>query len=183
MALTTTWKVQGVTDTTVEATDLIQFSDGTFDNPIEVGSFNDGTHVRNSGGTDDSEGDTPNNVKYIASGTADWGDGTESLADILDSECTFKITVAYDSNITVTDITMYAYDGTTDATAPTDIDVYLAESGDAAWTNADGSGSALTISDSSTPATSHDFYIAMSVKPTAVGTQSDNAVKFVFTYA
>jgi hypothetical protein len=182
MALTQTWLLQGSSDTTIEATDLIQFSDGTFDNPITVSSYNDGTHVRSSGGADDSSGNTPNNVKYVASGTADWGDGTESLADILDAECTLKITVAYDSSITVTDITMWAYDGTTESTAPTNLDVYLAESGDAAWTNADGSASALAIDDSSTPATSHDFYVAMSVSPSAVGTQSSNAVKFAFTY-
>lgn len=174
--------MQGSSDTTIEATDLIQFSDGTFDNPITVSSYNDGTHVRSSGGSDDSDGNTPNNVKYIASGTADWGDGTENCSAILDGECTLKITVGYDTNITVTDITMWAYDGTTEATAPTNLDVYLFESGDTAWTNADGSGSALSLSDSDTPATSHDFYVAMSVSPSAVGTQSSNAVKFAFTY-
>jgi hypothetical protein len=161
---------------------LIQFSDGTFDNPITVSSYNDGTHVRSSGGSDDSTGNTPNNVKYVASGTADWGDGTENCSAIIDGECTLKITVAYDSSITVTDITMWAYDGTTESTAPTNLDVYLFESGDTAWTNADGSGAAMSLTDSDTPATSHDFYVAMSVSPSAVGTQSSNAVKFAFTY-
>ena len=174
--------MQGSSDTTIEATDLIQFSDGTFDNPITVSSYNDGTHVRSSGGSDDSTSNTPNNVKYIASGTADWGDGTENCSAVLDGECTLKITVTYDTNITVTDITMWAYDGTTESTAPTNLDVYLFESGDTAWTNADGSGAAMSLTDSDTPATSHDFYVAMSVSPSAVGTQSSNAVKFAFTY-
>lgn len=182
MALTQTWVLQGTSDTTIEATDLIQFSDGTFDNPITVSSWNGGTHVRSSGGSNDSSANTPNNVKYIASGTADWGGGTENCSAMLDSEATLKITVAYDSAITVTGISMYAYDGTTPATAPTNIDVYLFESGDTAWTNADGSGSALSLSDSSTPATSHDFYVAMSISPSAVGTQSSNKVYFGFTY-
>lgn len=182
MALTQVWQLGGTTDTTIDATDFIQFSDGTFDNPITVSAFNGGTHVRSSGGVDDSSANTPNNVKYIASGTADWGDGTESLADITDEECTLEITVGYDTNITVTDITMFAYDGTTETTAPTNLDVYLAESGDAAWTNADGSAAALELADSDTPATSHVFYVAMSVSPSAVGTQSSNAVKFAFTY-
>ena len=98
------------------------------------------------------------------------------------AEATLKITVGYDTNITVTGITMYAYDGTTPATAPTNLDVYLAEGGDAAWTNADGSAAALSLTDSDTPATSHDFFVAMSVSPSAVGTQSANKVYFGFTY-
>jgi hypothetical protein len=161
---------------------LIQFSDGTFDNPITVSAFNGGTHVRSSGGSDDSTANTPNNVKYIASGTADWGDGTEACSAILDGECTLKITVGYDTNITVTGITMYAYDGTTPATAPTNLDVYFFEQGDTAWTNADGSAAAMSLTDSTTPATAHDFYVAMSVSPSAVGTQSANKAYFGFTY-
>ena len=182
MALTTVWLLQGTTPTTIDATDLIQFSDGTFDNPITVSAFNGGTHVRSSGGANDSSANTPRNVKYIASGTADWGDGTENLTAMTTGEATLKITVGYDTNITVTGITMYAYDGTTPATAPTNLDVYLAEQGDSAWVNADGSGAALTLGDSTTPATAHNFYVAMSVSPSAVGTQSANKAYFGFTY-
>ena len=40
MALTQTWYLQGTTATTIGATDFIQFSDGTFDNPITVGAYN-----------------------------------------------------------------------------------------------------------------------------------------------
>lgn len=182
MSLTQTWALQGSTPTTIGATDSIQFSDGTFDNPITVSSFNGGTHVRSSGGSDSSASNTPNNVKYIASGTADWGDGTEACSAMLAAEATLNIDVTYDTNITVTDITFYAYDGTTPATAPTNLDVYAFEFGDTAWVNCDGSGSALTLGDSTTPATSHDFYVALSASPSAVGTQSANKVKFSFTY-
>lgn len=182
MALVQTWALQGSTPTTIEATDYIQFSDGTFDNPITVGAFNGGTHVRSSGGVDDSASNTPNNVKYIASGTADWGDGTEACANMLASEATLNIDVTYDSNITVTDVSFFAYDGTTETSAPTNLDVYAFEFGDSAWVNCDGSAAALTLGDSTTPATSHDFYIALSVSPSAVGTQSANKVKFSFTY-
>jgi hypothetical protein len=182
LALTQVWKLRGTSDTTIGATDLIQFSDGTFDNPITVSSFNGGTHVRSSGGSDSSAANTPNNVKYIASGTADWGDGTEACANMLATESTLLVTVGYDTNITVTGITFYAYDGTTPATAPTNLDVYAFEFGDSAWVNIDGSGSALALGDSTTPATSHPFSIALSASPSAVGTQSANKVKFSFTY-
>jgi len=182
MSLEQTWALQGTTPTTIEATDLIQFSDGTFDNPITVASYNDGTHVRASGGTDDSDGNTPNNVKYVASGTGDWGDGTESLADITDGECTLKLTISESTSITVTDITMYAYDGTTPATGPVGVVVYMAESGDAAWTEVDGSGTALSITDSDTPATDHYFYVAVSASPESVGVKSSNKCRIEFTY-
>lgn len=182
MALTQTFELQGTTDTTVGATDSLAFSDGTFDNPVQVSSYNDGTHVRSSGGADSSDGNTPNNVKYVASGTGNWGDGTESLADILDAECTLKLTISESTNITVTDITMYAYDGSTTTNAPEGMDVYLAESGDTAWTNAEGSGSALTIDDSDTPATDHYFYVAVSASPSSVGVKSANKLRVEFTY-
>lgn len=182
MSLTQTWQLQGASPTTIEATDFIAFSDGTFGNSITVDTYNGGTHVRSSGGADDSSANTPNNVKYIASGTADWGDGTESLTAITDAECTLKITISESVNITVTDITMFAYDGTTETTAPVGQDVYLFESGDSAWTNADGSAAAMSLTDSSTPAKDHYFYVSISTKPTTIGTKSTNKVKFSFTY-
>jgi hypothetical protein len=182
MALSQTWELQGTADTTIEATDSIQFSDGTFDNPITVSSYNDGTHVRSSGGADDSSGNTPNNVKYVASGTGDWGDGTENITSITDGECTLKITISETSNITVTDITFYAYDGTTTTNAPSGMTVYAFESGDAAWTQIHGSGSALSVSDSSTGATDHYFYIGLSASPSSVGVKSANKVRIEFTY-
>lgn len=189
MALTQTWALQGSTPTTIEDTDYIQFSDGTFDNPITVNAYNGGTHVRGSGGADDSSGNTPNNVKFISQtgGTdgdsqADWGDGTEDIDAITDGECTLKITISEATNITVTDITFYAYDGTTTTDAPTGMDVFAFESGDIVWTNCDGSASALTINDSTTPATDHYFYVALSAKPTTVGVKSANKVRIEFTY-
>jgi hypothetical protein len=182
MALTQTWVLQGATPTTIEATDSLAFSDGTFGNPITVSAFNGGTHVRSSGGVDDSSANTPVNNKYVASGTADWGDGTEALENITDAECALKLTIAYDTNITVTDITMYGYDGTTTTDAPVGLDLYLAEQGDAAWTNADGSAAALTITDSSTPAKSHDFYVAVSASPSSVGVKDANKIRVEFTY-
>jgi len=182
MALSQVWALQGTTPTTIGATDSIAFSDGTFGNAITVASYNDGTHVRSSGGADSSDGNTPNNVKYVASGTGDWGDGTENIANMTTGEATLKLTISEDSSITVTDITMYAYDGDTTTNAPSGMDVQLAEQGDAAWTNADGSAAALAIADSDTPATDHHFYIAVSATPSSVGVKSGNKIRCEFTY-
>jgi hypothetical protein len=69
-----------------------------------------------------------------------------------------------------------------DATGPVGMTVQLAESGDAAWTETTGDDGVLTITDSDTPATSHDFYVAVSASPTSVGVKSANKLKITFTY-
>lgn len=183
MALTQTWVLQGTSPTTIGATDSVAFSDGTFGNPINVGAYNDGTHVRSSGGADDSSGNSPHNSKYLTSSTVSLdGAGSANLSTITTANCPLKITIAEAVNITVTDITFYAYDGSTTTSAPTNLEVEVAEQGDASWTQAHGSGSALAIDDSLTPATSHDFFVLMSVKPTAIGVNSTNKVRIEFTY-
>ena len=182
MAVSTTFVLQGSTPTTIASDASLQFSDGTFGNPITVASYNDGTHVRASAGTDASDGNTPRNVKYVASGTGLWDEETEPLEDILDGECTLKITVSENTNITVTDITMYAYDGTTTTDAPVGMTVQMAESGDDSWTTAGGSAAALTISDSDTPAEDHHFYVSVSATPTSVGVKSANKMRIEYTY-
>lgn len=182
MAFAIGYGVQGTSPTTLGETDYLQFCSGTFDGPITVAAYQDSTHVRSSGGVDVSAANTPNNVKYIASGTADWGDGTEACANMLTTEATLKVTVSYDSNITVSGISFYAYDGTTTTNAPVGMTVQAFEYGDSAWTNAEGSGSALSLGDSSTPATDHHFYIAVSVSPESIGVKSANKVRFACTY-
>lgn len=185
---TYTWQLQGTSPTTIDATDIVQFAAATFDSAITVGEYNDTTHVESNVGADDSSGNTPNNVKFVSQtgGTggdsqADWGDGTEDLDAILQAECTLKINFADASSVAISAHTFYAYDGTTPATAPTGVTFVAAELGDTNWTAAEGSGSALTISDSSA-ATSHDFYINVSVSPDSVGEKTAFTLRDELTY-
>ena len=183
MSLTQTWVSQGTTPTTIGATDSIAFSDGTFDNPITVSSYNDGTHVRSSGGADSSDGNSPHNSKYLTSSTVSVNGGASANLDtVTTANCPIKITVGESTNITVTDISLYAYDGTTTTDAPVGMTVQLAEQGDSTWTQAHGSGSALSISDSSTPAEDHDFFVLASASPTSVGVKSASKIRVEFTY-
>lgn len=178
MAVTFAWALQGVTPTTIDSDDILQFAGvNGFNDPVFVGQYNDTTHVKSSVGADDSSANTPNNNKFIsqAGGTggdsqADWGDGTEDLDQITTAEASLKITVSEAVNITVTDILFYTYEqgGATTDPAP-DIDVKAAEVGDANFTSPEGSAAALALADSSTPATSHNFYIVISQSPEAVG--------------
>lgn len=175
---TYTWELQGGTPTEIEPTDILQFAGAAFNDPITVGEYNDTTHVKASGGGNDSSGNTPNNNKFIsqAGGTggdsqADWGDGTEDIDQITDAEATLHIEFAHGSSVAITDHILYAYDGTTPATAPPGVDVRLAEVGDTNFTEAEGSGAALAVNDSAA-ATTHDFYILASCGPTSVGLKS-----------
>lgn len=179
---TFTRTLQGLTPTTIDPQDVLQFAGaGGFNTPVFVGQYNDTTHVKD--GDDDSNkssGNTPNNVKFISQtgGTggdsqADWGDGTEDLDQITTAEATLKINVADASNVTVTDVVFYSYDGVTPADPAADLDVRAAEVGDANWTECEGSANALALGDSLTPAMSHDFYIAVSKSPGAYGLITD----------
>ena len=187
---TFTWTLQGSTDTTIGATDIIQFAgSGGFDSKITVNAYNDTTHVKSSGGTDDSSGNTPENNKFISQtgGTAgdsqaDWGDGTEDIDAILDAECALKINFADAASVSTESAIFYAYDGTTPATAPTDIDIRAAESGDTNFTQAEGSGAALTLTDQGA-STSHDFFIILSASPESVGLKTAFAFRCELTYS
>lgn len=189
MMATFTWYLQGTSPTTVGATDIIQFAgSGGFNSKITVNEYNDTTHVKASGGSDLSSGNTPNNVKFISQtgGTggdsqADWGDGTEDLDAITNAEATLRINFSDASSVITESAIFYAYDGTTPATAPSNVDVRAAEVGDANFTQAEGSGSPVTITDD-TAATSHDYYIAVSVSPTTVGLK-EFAFRIELTYS
>ena len=183
MALTQTWRQQGTTATTIDATDSIAFSNGTFGQPIQVGSYNDKTHVRTSGGTDKSASNSPHNTKYLTSTTMSLNGGASAnLSTLTTANSPLKITISESTNITVTGVKMYAYDGTTTTNAPSGMNVYLAEQGDTSWKLAHGSGNALVLNDQTTPATSHDFYVAISASPTSIGTKDANKVRIEFSY-
>lgn len=185
------WTLQGSTPTTITpGTHYLQFAAATFDSAITVNAYNDTTHVEAiSGGTNVSSGNTPNNNKFISQtgGTggdsqADWGGGTEDLDQILDAECTLKLNFSHGSSVAVTGHIVYAYDGTTTTAVPTEVDCRIAEKGDANWTEAEGSAAACTITDEAA-ATSHDYYIAISASPTAVGEKTAFKIRSELTYS
>lgn len=184
---TFTWTGQGtnagVTNTTIGATDKLGFYGSSFGDAIAVGSYQDSTHVENSGGTELCTTHI-NNTKYVASGTLSVnGGGTEALdgTNLATTECPLLINFAHGSAVACSSITFWAYDGSTDTAVPTNVTFQCAEQGDTAWTNAEGSGSAMALEDSAS-ATSHDFYLAVSASPEAVGDLTAFALKIQLTY-
>jgi hypothetical protein len=176
---TFTWYLQGSSDTEIESADLLQFAGGTFDSKITVDEYNDSTHVKTDEDADKSSANTPNNVKFVSQdgggagdSQADWGDGTEDLDAITEGECTLKINFSHTSAVAVSDAIYFAYKtGEATTVAPDDVDFRAAELGDTNFTEAEGSGDALALDDSAS-ATSHDYFIAVSAGPTAVGEKS-----------
>lgn len=187
---TFTWYLQGTSDTTIEATDILQFAgSGGFDSKITVGAYNDSTHVESSVGANDSSGNTPRNNKFISQsgGTGgdsqgDWGDGTEDIDAILTTECALKINFSHGSAVVTESAIFYAYDGSVTTNGPTGVTFVAAEQGDTNWTGAEGSGSALTLTDQSSN-TSHDFFILVSGSPDSVGEKTAFSLRIELTYS
>lgn len=186
---TFTWTLQGTSPTTIDSDDIIQFAgSGGFGTAITVNQYNDSTHVESSGGANDSSGNTPKNNKFISQtgGTGgdsqvDIGGGTVDLDSISTANCVLKINFSDAASVTTTGAIFYAYNGTTPATAPSNIDVRAAEQGDANWTEAEGSANGVTITDD-TAATSHDYFLLVSCSPLTVGTKTAFAFRIELTY-
>src|SRR5690348_11224234 len=133
---TFTWTLQGTTGTTIGATDTVQFANGTFGSKITVGSYNASTHVKASGGTESSSGNSPKNSKYLTSSTVDIGSGSTSLSGVTTANCPLKINFSDASSVATSSAIFYAYDGTTTTNAPTGVTFQAAQQGASTWTAA-----------------------------------------------
>lgn len=174
------WTLQGATPTVIDGvtTDELEFAgSGGFGAKITVGEWNDTVHVRTLPSTDKSTGNTPENNKFISQtgggagdSEADWGDGTEDIDAILTTECSLKVNFAHGSSVITENCIFFGYQqGASTSTVPLDVNVKAAEGTiDIVFTDAEGSGSALTLADNGT-STSHDFFIILSCSPSSVG--------------
>ena len=189
MATTFTWYLQGTTPTEIEATDILQFAGDEFDDPIFVNNYNDTTHVKTSIGGDKSAANTPRNNKFISQDGGAGGDSevsidggaNQNLDTVVDSEAALHINITDDEAVSTTQAVFYSYDGTTPANPLDGISVKAAEVGDANFTDAEGSGSALALNDQGAD-TEHDFYIVISKGPTSVGLKEDK-LRFEVVFA
>lgn len=156
---------------------------------LAVDSFQDETHR-----TDSAAGMRAvkvNNVKYV-SGTqmSVNGGSTENINDtnLAESECTLRIAVRGDSNISLSNVKLWVYDGETESARAENVEVQAFERGESntSWTEINddsagvgGSGDALSLANSGA-ATEHLYYIALSAKCEAAG-RGDFALGFSAT--
>lgn len=181
---TFTWQLQGTSPTTIDATDSVSFcGSGGFDTKVTVGAYNDTTHVRSSGGVNDSSANTPHNNKFLTSTTVSLnGGGSVNLNTATTAQCVLKINFSDAASVATTGAKFYAYDGSTPATAPTGVTFKAAEQGNSTWVDAEGSGSPVNIADD-TAATSHDYFILASVSPDSVGLKTAFSLRIELTYS
>jgi len=170
--------LQGTTPTTIDATDKLQFAAGTFDSKIIVNEYNASTHVKTAADADKSAANTPKNNKFISQAggaggksEVDVGAGTVLLDAVASGSAALKIVFSHASTVITEDAVFYSYDGSTPATPMVDVDVRAGEVGDTNFTEIEGSGSALALTDQATN-TDHNFYIIISASPTAVGAKT-----------
>lgn len=167
MSATITWK-SGDDVLTYGATDLVGFyGPAGHNDPISVGDWNDSTRLRTAAGED---GGALPNCKYLTDSTVDIGGGSQDVNTVLDHECTLHIQVTMDSEVETSNSYFDSY-GTTTSEAPGDgnLSVKAFERGDAAWADIGPPATARLALEDQAAATTHDYYIAVSVSPTGYG--------------
>lgn len=180
------WTGQGTdsatTNVTIGATDKINFSATAFNDAVTTGAYQTSTHIEDNTKAEQCATTHINNTMYVSSQSISInGAANEVLTNLTDAECPLKINFANDPAVALTNVDFYAYDGTTDATGPTDVTVYCAEQADSDWVAADGNGAELSLGDSGS-STSHDFFLALSASPDTVGEKTVFSWKMTLTY-
>lgn len=184
---TFTWTAQGTdgsTNQVMGATDKLAFYATTYGNAITVSSYQDSTHTENSTGTHLCTTVHIHNVKYVDSThyILDGGASTLLAAGApTTAQASLLLNFANASSVATSSAKFWAYDGTTDTAVPTNVTVQIAEQANTTWTAASGRAAACTLAAQSA-ATSHNFYINISVSPTAVGDLTAFAFKAELTY-
>lgn len=174
MALTFDWKGHDGSgwNFTVGTTNVIGFyGPGGYGSPIQVGQYNDGQHVRTST-ADDTDACSPphlTNIKYTSDTEMSINGGAPVALTSATQENLIQITVTSDSNITIIGSRMYGYDGANVDNPPANLLFKTFKLGDTTWTQPHGRTNAMDCGTSTTPATSHNFYIGLSLSPTSTG--------------
>jgi hypothetical protein len=182
---TFTWTAQLTTGTlTIGATDKIGLYGASFGDAITVGSYQDSTHIENSGGTHQCSTNHVHNLKYVDSThfTIDGGGSTLLAAGApTTAQCPLKINFADAASVATSGAIFWAYDNSTDTNAPTNVTIKAIEQSNTTWGTPAGRASAISLA-AQGAATSHDFYIGISNSPAAVGDLTAYAFKIELTY-
>jgi len=160
--------------TDVAANNIAFTGSGGHDDTVEVAAWQGGTHVvSGTPGSDVCTNPHAPNVKYVDATHFDGGGGSEVLNDtnLLDTECTCRWHFNHTSAISMKSVSVFSYDGTTEATRAPYVDIKIFERGVSAttWTTLNdysggigGSGNAFALQDQAGAATDHYYYLALS---------------------
>lgn len=181
-------RTDGSSTISVGATDRVWFNSGVnLTDNVVVSAYQDGTHVSDNAdahqATCGGAGGHLNNIKYLTSTTISInGAGSVSLAANVPTnvQCPLKFNFSDAASVATSNGKFYAYDGITDTTAMVGATFQAIEKSNTTWVAANGSAAALNLINQSA-STSHDFYIACSMSPTATGAKTGK-IKITLTY-
>lgn len=179
--VTVTWYWNSGTEDTPTWTafasgNLLKMTGGGYSDNVSLAEYQEYMHLQTSSSDDSDACVEPHltNVKYTGSDEAIINRKYVSVLSAtfpLAANC-FKIVVTHTAAFTTTNGKLFFYNGTTPATAPSNMTVYGLEQTDTSWTSCGGSASAVSITDKATPATSQTFYVAVSTSPTTSGAKT-----------
>ena len=174
MAITFDWKGHDGTgwNYTIGTTNVIAFyGSGGYGSPIQVGEYNTAMHVRTSTSDDTDACSAPHltNTKYVSSTEISINSGAPvALTSATQTNCV-RITVTSDTSITVIGTRLYAYDGSNVDNPPANVTFKTFKLTNTTWSQPHGRASAMSCGTSLTAATTHSFYVGMSISPTSTG--------------
>jgi len=166
------------------STDRIRFAGPLATNPINpsngsthIFAADDVTHICAS-----THG---NNTQRLSNTTVSINGAGSSALPVPAIQCPFLFTFFSLAEVVTSNGQIYTYDGTTDSTPISGVNIYLAEGGvSTSWVAANGSATSLNLANHNTPATDHDFWIACSVDAAgqSPGNSTTGAFKISISY-
>ena len=167
------------------AGNLIGFYGGaTYGTKVKISEYQSHNHLRTASGTDTDACVSPhmNSIQYVAAVTGQINQGgVVNVNTIAENDCVRIHFGDGSTSVATENAVFYAYDGTTDATTPTNVTAYALEQTDITWTNCGGFGNAVSITNQNA-AINHYFYVAMSASPDIVGEKTKFAWKISLDY-
>lgn len=184
MAISFSWKGWSGSDWghIINSTNVIAFfGPGGYGSPIQVGEYNQSMHIRASvsDDTDACTGTHLTALTWIGTNSVSInGASPVNLQTSITQNHLVKVTVTSDTDIAIIGSRIYAYDGTNVDNPPSNITFKGFKLGDAAWSQPHGRANYLNCGTSTTPATTHNFYVGFSMSPTSTGASSLFVVRF-----
>lgn len=191
---TVTAQVTGSPNFTIAATNRIWFNGvgGTFGTNVVVSSYQDGTHVSDNADAHVAActtGGHLHNTKFLTGTTMSLdGAGSANLSTLTTANSPLKF--VFDTSdlggasVVTSGAKFYAY-SSSDGTPVSGVTVQAGEGAvTSTWVSIGTTGAAgagLALADQTT-ATSHNFFLAVSVTPTSTGAKTTNTFKLSLTY-
>lgn len=183
MAITFDWKGHDGTgwNFTIGTTNVIGFyGSGGYGSPIQVGEYNDATHIRKSTADDSDNCNLPHmtNVKYSADNQVSVSGGAPIALTSVTQEELIRLTVTSDTSISIIATRLYGYDGSNVDNPPANLTFKTFKEADTTWSTPAGRAAAMSAGTSVSAATTHNFYVGMSLSPTSTGASTLFVTRF-----